>query len=316
MNPLVSVIIPVYKVEKYLDRCVESVINQTYKNLEIILVDDGSPDHCPEICDTWAQKDSRIKVIHKENGGLSDARNVALECAKGNYVFFVDSDDFITVNAVEILVNGVIEDKSEVVISTRLVKTHDTTGTTHESIVYSKSSKESEKALETVFCDNTRWEACGTLFHMALFSNIRFPKGKLYEDFATVPKLILSATKVTFLETELYYYFQRQDSIMRTPEHIVKIDLYTALNENMILFDALQNPKSRRNIKAGALEELLSRVHYAYADEDKNEMFIQKSIALAKRHKKEILFADRLNMKRKVFMFMVMYGISKKIKKW
>ena len=92
---LISIIIPIYKVEKFLDRCVESVVNQTYSNLEIILVDDGSPDNCPYMCDEWAEKDSRIKVIHKLNGGLSDARNEGLKSSTGKYVGFVDSDDWI-----------------------------------------------------------------------------------------------------------------------------------------------------------------------------------------------------------------------------
>ena len=95
MNPLISVIVPIYNVEKYLARCVDSIVNQTYKNLEIILVDDGSPDSCPDICDVWKEKDDRIKVIHKKNGGLSDARNAGLDIAQGEYVAFVDSDDFI-----------------------------------------------------------------------------------------------------------------------------------------------------------------------------------------------------------------------------
>ena len=97
MEKKISIIIPVYKVEKYLDKCVESVVNQTYKNLEIILVDDGSPDNCPKMCDEWAEKDKRIKVIHKENGGLSDARNFGIEKATGDYLMFLDSDDYLDV---------------------------------------------------------------------------------------------------------------------------------------------------------------------------------------------------------------------------
>ena len=99
---LISIIVPVYKVEKYLDKCVESIVEQTYKNLEIILVDDGSPDNCPAMCDEWAQKDSRIKVIHKENGGLSSARNAGLDACTGEYIYFLDSDDYIADNCIVI----------------------------------------------------------------------------------------------------------------------------------------------------------------------------------------------------------------------
>ena len=103
MNPFISVIIPVYKVEKYLDSCVESVVGQTYQNLEIILVDDGSPDHCPEMCDAWAEKDKRIKVIHKQNGGVGSARNEGIKLASGEWVWFIDSDDTIEENAITLL---------------------------------------------------------------------------------------------------------------------------------------------------------------------------------------------------------------------
>ena len=103
MNELISIIVPVYKVEPYLNKCVDSIINQTYKNIEIILVDDGSPDNCGKICDDYTKKDSRIKVIHKKNGGLSDARNYGIEASIGDYIMFVDSDDYISANMCEIL---------------------------------------------------------------------------------------------------------------------------------------------------------------------------------------------------------------------
>ena len=112
-DELITVIVPVYKVEKYLDRCVQSIVDQTYTNLEIILVDDGSPDNCPKMCDEWAKKDKRIKVIHKQNGGLSDARNAGLEKAKGKYVGFVDSDDYISPIMYEKLYKCIIDNQAD-----------------------------------------------------------------------------------------------------------------------------------------------------------------------------------------------------------
>ena len=103
MNPLISVIVPIYNVEKYLARCVDSIVNQTYKNLEIILVDDGSPDRCPQMCDDYAEKDSRIKVVHKKNGGLSDARNAGMAVATGEYISFIDSDDWIDLETYDLV---------------------------------------------------------------------------------------------------------------------------------------------------------------------------------------------------------------------
>lgn len=115
-NPLVTVVVPVYNVEKYLDRCIDSIVNQTYKNLEIILIDDGSPDNCPKMCDAWAEKDSRIKVIHKQNAGLGMARNSGIEAATGEYIFFIDSDDYIDIFAVEKSVATAINSKSQIVM--------------------------------------------------------------------------------------------------------------------------------------------------------------------------------------------------------
>ena len=115
-EPLISVIIPVYKVEKYLKRCIDSVINQTYKNLEIILVDDGSPDNCPKICDDYSKKDKRIKVIHKKNGGVSSARNEGLKITKGNYIVFVDSDDWIESNFIKEMLTNLINSKVDYIV--------------------------------------------------------------------------------------------------------------------------------------------------------------------------------------------------------
>ena len=113
---LISIIVPVYKVEKYLDKCVQSIVDQTYQNLEIILVDDGSPDNCGAMCDVWAKKDSRIKVIHKENGGLSDARNAGIKAASGEYIFLLDGDDYILKNAIELMYKGVTENNADIAI--------------------------------------------------------------------------------------------------------------------------------------------------------------------------------------------------------
>lgn len=111
---LISIIVPVYKVEKYLKRCVKSIVNQTYKNLEIILIEDGSPDQCPYMCEEWSKRDPRIKVIHKQNGGLSDARNEGLKISTGEFIGFVDSDDWIAPEMYERLLNAIIADQSDI----------------------------------------------------------------------------------------------------------------------------------------------------------------------------------------------------------
>ena len=134
---LITIVIPIYKVEKYLDKCIKSVINQTYKNLEIILVDDGSPDNCPKKCDEYEKKDTRIKVIHKENGGLSDARNAGIDIAKGKYITFIDSDDYVSEDYVEYMYN--------------LLKQNNTKMSTCETQVV---NIEKETEMETQFVEN------------------------------------------------------------------------------------------------------------------------------------------------------------------
>ena len=115
-NEIISVIIPIYNVERYLDKCIRSVVDQTYKNLEIILVDDESPDQCGTICDKWAEKDKRIRVIHKTNGGLSDARNAGTDATEGDWIFYLDSDDYLEKNALETVVNIQKEYQSDIVV--------------------------------------------------------------------------------------------------------------------------------------------------------------------------------------------------------
>ena len=128
LNSLVSVIVPIYKVEDYLDECVKSIVGQTYKNIEIILVDDGSPDHCPQKCDEWAKKDLRISVVHKQNGGLSSARNAGIYNANGKYIMFVDADDTIKSNTVENMVNIITQEQSDAVIPMSYYKVYEKFG--------------------------------------------------------------------------------------------------------------------------------------------------------------------------------------------
>lgn len=214
--PLISVIIPVYKVERFLSRCIDSIIKQTYKNLEIILVDDGSPDKCGAICDEYAIKDARIKVIHKKNGGLSDARNVAIDKMTGEYVVFVDSDDYIAPTHIEGLYKMIQYHKAEISINSF--------STFYDGLIphpHSKPTKEyvytGLEATERMFYqdmfDNSAW---GKMYHSSLFTNIRYPKGLLYEDLPTTYKLMLKASKIVYNDNETYYYLLRNDSIERS----------------------------------------------------------------------------------------------------
>lgn len=213
-NFLISVIIPVYKVEKYLSKCVESIINQTYKNLEIILVNDGSPDNCGEICDEYAKKDSRIKVIHKENGGLSDARNAGIEIASGQYIAFVDSDDYIASNMYERMYETILKDNSSMVVCGCICVREK--GSVHQTVQrnnYKEGIYSSNEYLSLLYDDWTYVVAWNKLYKKSLFSSIRYPKGKIHEDEFAIHKIVFECEKISCIRDELYYYLQRDNSI-------------------------------------------------------------------------------------------------------
>lgn len=217
-NPLVSIIVPIYKVEPYLRRCLDSIVNQTYTNLEIILVDDGSPDGCPQICDEYVAKDKRIIVIHKENGGLSDARNAGLDICKGEYISFVDSDDILDLNAVEYMLNAGTD--VDIVITNVKMFINE------EEINHLNKTHCNSLPFKTIGSDDLLLRLCrdgdaylrsawGKLFKRKLFFNIRFPKGKLYEDMYVNYRLYYKAFQSKFIPIPLYYYRQnRPGSIM------------------------------------------------------------------------------------------------------
>lgn len=213
---LVSIVVPIYKVEKYLARCVNSLTSQTYKNIEIILVDDGSPDNCPKMCDEYAKNDKRIKVIHKKNGGLSDARNVGLGLSRGEYIAFVDSDDYVSTNFIEVLLDTCYKNGADISCCNfyRVSNGRDTTAQKHMS---SKNFTNVE-AIRDIFLANSLCEIMtwNKLYRTSLFkdNDIKFPVGKVHEDNFTTYKLLYYANKIIFVNQPLYYYLQRDDSIM------------------------------------------------------------------------------------------------------
>ncbi|WP_391116738.1 glycosyltransferase family 2 protein [Psychrobacillus sp. L3] len=214
MSEIITVIVPIYKVEAYLHRCVDSILNQTYKNLEILLIDDGSPDKCGEICDEYAKLDERIKVIHKKNGGLSDARNAGIEIAKGEYISFIDSDDWIHVEYIEKLYQLLRKTDSDISVCDFIrTSTEDIQGENSKEIIYEYSNVEAlGQFLDKFYVQMVI--ACGKLYKRKLFEEIRFPVGRIHEDEFTTYKLIYKAEKIVLTTDQLLYYWQRKDSIM------------------------------------------------------------------------------------------------------
>ncbi len=220
--PLISIIVPVYAVEKYLDKCVHSLLNQTYRNLEIFLVDDGSPDNCGKMCDEYAQKEIRIKVIHKKNGGLADARNAAIDVATGEWIVFVDSDDYVEPDYVENLFSLTQKYDCKIACSKFRYVFED-----EENNSSTKNYQEKEccfskwDALKNLFLQqNIGTEACMKIFHRSLFATgIRYPFGLLYEDLPTTYLLFLQCDKIGFSSKKTYNYLMRSDSIEGSKFH-------------------------------------------------------------------------------------------------
>lgn len=213
-QPLISVIVPCYKVEKYLPKCVDSILNQTYKNLEIWLVDDGSPDMCGQICDNYTKKDSRVKVIHKENGGLSDARNVAIELAAGKWIAFVDSDDYVTADYIDTLYGLVEKYDCEVSVALHKAFKEGEDPRISDVAIYEEKMVPLHAVEQMFYQEKFDTAAWSKLYHRRLFEKgIRYPKGLLYEDLPTTYLLMLESNGVAFTNKEIYYYLLRASSI-------------------------------------------------------------------------------------------------------
>ena len=212
----VSVVVPIYNVEKYLNKCIDSIINQTYKNLEIILVDDGSLDNCPKICDSYQKEDNRIKVIHKENGGLSDARNAGIEIATGKYICFIDSDDFISKEYIDTLYKMCIKHNADIA-ECDYIKFKDEKDIIEDEGILQEQEYTNIEMLNRLYVKNYSIKttiAWNKLYKIDLFTEIRYPKGKLHEDEFTTYKLIYKSKKVVETDKKLYYYRQNDKSIM------------------------------------------------------------------------------------------------------
>lgn len=232
MEDLISIIVPIYNVEVYLKKCLDSIIHQTYQNLEIILVDDGSPDNCGKICDYYAQKDPRIKVIHQKNGGLSDARNTGLKQATGNLIGFVDSDDYIHENMFQMLFENLKKYQADIAVCG--IQCVDKKGT----VIQKNNQKEitileKEEALYSLVASekivSVVWDK---LYKKALWENVQFPTGKVIEDLATTYQVLEKADRIVIDERIGYYnLLQRKDSIMYNRSDKLLIDFMEATNQ-------------------------------------------------------------------------------------
>lgn len=262
MKDKISVIVPIYKVEEYLNRCIDSIINQTYSNLEIILVDDGSPDDCGKICDEYAKKDKRIKVLHKENGGLSDARNRGVEVASGKYVCFIDSDDFVNPLMIEVLYNNLIKYKADLSICNYKQ-------TSKSDIDTVNISSENTKVFEGASIMNNLYNdlyvvtevAWNKLYKKDVWKNIKYPFGKIHEDAYVIHHILNACKKVVYSDLKLYYYFERENSITKVFNE-KRFDALGALKDRIDFFKKIK----REDLHYRSIINYLKTIGFFYID--------------------------------------------------
>lgn len=238
-NPLISVIVPVYNVERYLEKCIKSICLQTFSDLEIILVDDGATDRSGAICDEWAMQDPRIRVIHKQNGGLSDARNAGINIASGGWYMFVDSDDTITPDTIERMYQAATEHNCEMAVC-NMVRIYDD-GATEPFYAPARALTvlDGQQRFETL----KQPSACNKLFRADLFQDVRFPKGKFYEDTFVYHILAHRANRIVLTGHDGYFYLSRRESILGQPKYTDRyFDMIEAVYERMTYLLAHEVP--------------------------------------------------------------------------
>lgn len=308
MQDLISVIIPVYKVEQYLARCVESIQKQTYENLEILLIDDGSPDNCGQKCDEYAEKDKRIKVIHKENGGLSEARNTGIEVASGKYITFVDSDDFVSHDYIEYMYHMLMQADVKLAIcgvkeiwkNTKIVeREYDKT-----RILTSKEAFEN-----FLFDKGIEISAYAKLYHKDLWEKYRFPKGKVYEDTAVIYQLIEEAEKVAYGDKNCYYYVAREGSISKQTGFNKNEEDYIMYTEQMLRFIEKQYPELEIAIHRFTLYAKFRILRMLVFTKPRNKEMEKEYVSQIKKHQKEVFWCRKTPKRDKMAIILLNLGM-------
>ena len=311
-EPLISVIVPVYNVEKYLSQCLESIINQTYTNLEIILVDDGSTDSSGVICEDYAKRDSRIKLYHKENGGLSDARNYGIERASGQYFTFIDSDDYITEYYVAYLLELAHRNEAQIAIGSHRV-CYESGKNSYKGLDQELEITISPKeTLEHILLDDgIDLSAWAKLYSAELFNEIRFPKGLAFEDTATTYKLIFLSNNIAYGGKAIYNYRIRSNSITTSGSFKKKIQLISntkkMCDDITSKYPELQTAAERRLVWAyfSTLNQLLKCPDRKEYKKEENEI-----VHFLKSRSKQIKSSAVYSKRDKLASFTLKFGIS------
>ena len=309
---LVSVIVPIYNVEAYLNRCIDSIVNQTYKNLEILLIDDGSTDYSGKICDEYAKKDKRITTIHKKNGGLSDARNVGIEKANGKYITFVDSDDYIDIDYIEYLYSLIKKYKTNISFcKLRVIYNNNKRNQKQNAkdCIYNKI-----KAFKDIlYAKNFDVSACGKMYLTEDFADVRFPKGKLFEDNATIYKIIDKNEYIAVGFEYKYNYIIRKNSITKKEFNDKQIDLITASDSMcnyLKKYKKLNNAIKRK--KFWARISTYNRMINSTNRNTENERRMREDILKYK----SVMFDRKSSARDKVSLLLLIFGANFYKKAW
>ena len=242
-EPLISVIVPVYNVERYLDQCLESIVGQSYPHLEILVVDDGSTDDSGNMCDRWAERDERIRVIHQPNGGLSAARNTALDAMSGEWVIMVDSDDVLHLDTASALLDAILREGADIVVGDYVIINDDEApqwpATTSDGNKEDVSYSQQEALLAVFYQQGLTHSAWARIYRASLFKDIRYPVGRLYEDLAIIYPLLKKCDKVVKINQVVYGYRQRQNSILDSfsPRRADVLNICEELEHDTLLHD-------------------------------------------------------------------------------
>lgn len=266
----ISVIVPVYNTEKYLEKCLDSISSQTYSNLEIIVVDDGSKDNSAYVYNKFKQKDSRVVIICKNNGGLSDARNYGIIHSTGEYICFIDSDDYIEVDYIEKMYNAIEKYNADICCCGKIIETKNKSNYVNTKNEFVVNSVEALKLyLQKKEIDNS---AVDKLYKRILFDHIRFPIGKYYEDIGTVYKLFIASNNIVHIKNPLYHYVMREQSISHERYSEKQLDsLYMtkeAVNDIMRLY-----PQLKEYATAYYALELVTTIRQIYHSLGKEEIY-------------------------------------------
>ena len=298
-NSTVSIIVPVYKVEEYLCECLDSIVGQTYRDLEIILIDDGSPDRCPKICDEYAAIDNRIRVIHKYNGGQSEARNRGLDIATGNYLMFVDSDDYLDKEMVNRLMDALVLNDADISMCSRNAVSSGFITPTHlfdSNIVFNNKD-----VMYLILKDVIGSQPWAKLFKKELFDNVRFPEGRLYEDIGTMYLAFYNCKRFSYIRQPLYYYRLNLagTSFSEKPNKIY--DTFCSFKERLQFAEA-NYPEVKDNCLALAFGAAMGSLHYhlrfAFAEERPNLPLVKNFLI---ERKDSILACPSISRSRKLF---------------